>query len=165
MIVTEEIAQARLNSPNNLVNKMIKIDKLHGGDRGPRNIPPMVQTLAVAIAKIDSQESAAQLTGMTQENVSYLANKGKRVDQDLVKNTVATVHNQALDAMLDCIGLIKPKLGDVKKATELSKIAADMSKVVNNTTPKEAAQANVQVHVYAPRMRDEREYEELTVST
>lgn len=172
MIVNEEEALARLNSPDNLVNKLkeqtppssnIEYKDLYSNREGPKAIPPMIQTLAVTLGRLDSQQAAASALDMSQANVSYLTNHGKKVDRDQVEKKVDKVHSDALDGMLEAIGLIKPKLQDVKKATDLSAIAANLGKVVRNTTPQEKATTNVKVIVYSPSQNAEADYEDAII--
>lgn len=159
--------EARVSSPDNLVNKIqssnIEIRERYSRDTQKKNLPPMIQSLVVAMGKIDTQSSAGAMVGVSQADVSYLTNKGKNVDEDTVKKTVAAVHQSALNGMIEAIGLLTPKLGDVRKARELSGIAADLSRVVNNTTPKEVAGSNLKVVVFSPVIRQEDQYEELVV--
>lgn len=158
MIVNEEVALERVNSEDNLINKLER-RKLSNG--GKRNIPPMIQTLAVEVAALTTQQEAADTFGMSQRNVHYLEHEGKKVDREQIKKNIDTVHNVALDAMLESINLIKPKLADVKKATDLSTIAANLGRVVEKTTPKEAVSQNLRIVVFAPVMRKESDYEEV----
>lgn len=163
MIVTEEEANLRLESPDNLINKLgtnIQIKDLHSNRNGRGHIPPMIQTLAVALGKVDTQSAAAQEFGMSPGNVSYLTREGKNVDRSVVKEAVATVHSNALDAMLESISLLKPKLKDVRKCTDLSKIASDMAAVVKRTSVEEKTNdTRLVVVAYAPRQKDESEFE------
>jgi len=193
MIVSEEEAFARLNSPNNLVNQLkvlhseieyeeleveetkveiippkssnVQIEDLHWGRTGPKNIPPMIQTLAVELAAVGTQKDAAEFAGVSQQTVSSYAS-GKAGNPDLTKarSRINDLHTTALDAMIDSIELLKPKLKDVKKATDLSVIASNLGKVVSKTTPKESATTNVRVVVFAPAQKDEDYYEEMVVS-
>lgn len=186
MFVNESEAIERLNSKDNLVNKLksssvseveseviveeeiqesnIEIRDLHPGRTGSK-LNPMMRTLLVETAILGgSQTRAAQAFGVTQPNVSALISKGKDIDRDRVKDSVSSAHSKALDVMLSSIELIQNKLPDVKKATDLSKIAADMGRVIEKTTPKESATTNVRVVVMAPMMREERDYEEITTT-
>lgn len=166
VLVTEEEALERVNSPNNLTHKLHEIRQLHANRNGRKNIPPMIQALAVSTSIISGdQESSAKSFGMTQENISYLKNESKNEEtKDLIKHNVQTVHEKALDSMLDCLTLIKPKLENVKKATELSSIASNLARVVEKTTPKDnSVSTNVKVVVYAPRDKSETEYESMAV--
>ncbi len=182
MIVNEEEALARLNSPDNLSNKLLRkfiqededarekeeesqsnisIEKMYKNRIGPRQIPPLIQTLAVATGRLTTQQAAANAFGMSQENVNYLTHEGKNVNRDKVNSELKKVHDSALDAMMESINLIKPKLENVRKATDLSKIAADMGRVIEKTAPREAGNLGVKIVVFAPNMKVESDYEEV----
>lgn len=156
---------ARLTSPDNLVNKLVQIRDLHSRDTAHKNIPPLIQTLAVETAIVTSERAAAQEFGVAHQTVNYYKNDGKAVDRDKVKDDISKVHNNALECMLESINLIRPKLATVKKVTDLSKVAADMSRVIEKTTPKELNQQNLKVVVFAPNMKVENDYEEMVVPT
>lgn len=162
-------ALARIDSPDNLVNKLrlqgsnVEIRDRFARNTQKKNLPPMIQTLAVASGIVDGQATAGKTFGVSQPDISYLTREGKGVNRDQVKQTVSDVHQQALDGMLTAIGLLGPKLHDVKKATDLSRVAADLSRVVNNTSPKEGPTTNVKVVVFSPVIRGEEQYEEIVV--
>lgn len=179
MIVNEEEALSRVNSPDNLINqlnsikngvvidkpKAVVVERLPQSD-GPRNIPPMVQQLIAVSASKTTQKQAAEAFGVTQSMAGEYENGNTKATRNLVKEKINTAHENALDAMVSCITHIKHKLEDpdIKiKATDLSKIAADMGRVIEKTSPKEAARTNVLVQVYAPRIKSESEFEEVAV--
>lgn len=166
MIVSEEEALERVNSPNNLVHKLFEVRKLHSGRTGPKSIPPMVTALAVSTAAITgNQKESAEAFGMHQTNVSYHKNGSKNEETNsLIKKSVDDVHNKALDGMLSCLEHLQPKIEGVKKATDLANIAGNLAKIVERTTPKDNSnKTNVQVVVYAPRTKGEEEYESIAV--
>lgn len=161
MIINEEKALERLYSPDNLIN----IRKMTGGNKiGSRDIDPLTQTLAVETGLLTTQREAAEAFGMSQQNVSYLTHHGKQVDRTSIKTNLETAHSVALDVMLESLDLLKPKLSSVKKATDLSKIAADMGRAIEKITPKNENVANVKVVVFRPNSKDESDYEEITVT-
>jgi hypothetical protein len=209
MIVDEEVAVARLNSSNNLINKLrarmedafpedviivpadsispaptpidssvedvlseedttlskVEIQELYKNRTGPKNIPPMIQTLAVEHAAVSTERSAGSAFGVSHQTVNYYKHDAKKIDRERVKESIDLVHTNAVDAMLTSIGLIKDKLPTVKKAIDLSKIAADMSRVIEKTTPKDVAGANIKVIVFAPPLKSEGEYEEIEITS
>lgn len=163
MIVDETEALQRVNSPDNLT---YKLRALHTNRTGPKGIPPMITALAVATSVITGdQQASAKAFGMTQENLSQMKNHSKNPElQDAIKKNIASVHEKALDGMLACLDFIKPKLENVKKATELSSIASNLARVVEKTSPKEASvTTNVQIVVHQPRSHSEEEYESIAV--
>lgn len=171
-MITEDSTEAlaRIDSPDNLVNKLklqgsnVEIRERFARNTQKKNLPPMIQTLAVASGIVDGQSVAAETFGVSQPDISYLTREGKGVNRDQVKQTIDSVHQQALNGMLEAIGLISDgRLKDVKKVTDLSKVASDLSKVVNNTSPKEGPTANIKVVVFSPVIRGEEQYEEIIV--
>jgi hypothetical protein len=221
MIVDEEVAIARLNSSDNLINKLarragvepspvprrmedafpedilisptdstssssdnsvevdvpkahahaeadieaVRIEPLYKNRTGPKNIPPMIQTLAVEHAAVSTERSAGSAFGVSHQTVNYYKHDAKKIDRERVKESIDLVHTNAVDAMLTSIGLIKEKLPTVKKAIDLSKIAADMSRVIEKTTPKDALANNIKVIVFAPPLKGESEYEEIEITS
>lgn len=174
----EEKAIARLESPDNLINKLskdkteieknknIQIEELYKNRMGPKGIPPMIQTLAIETATVTNERAAAQEWGIAHQTVNYYKNGGGKADREHVKETIGKAHSNALDVMLGSIGLLKEKIDNkqVHKATDLSKIAADMGRVIEKTTPKEHGAANVKILVFAPNMKAEDDYEEMVVN-
>jgi hypothetical protein len=75
-----------------------------------------------------------------------------------IDGNVMTARDRAVDKLLSAIGLITDEKMDKCKAPELSRIAADMSRVVEKTAPKQV-NSGVQVLVYAPTIKKEENYE------
>ena len=159
MIVEESEALARVNSAENLTKKLYEIRQLYPNHNGKKNIPPMVRDLIGVNATLSTQNAAAKAFGVSQPLAGYFE-RGEHKGST-VADKVKSVHESALEAMISCIAGVKDKVPDVKKATDLSMIAANMSRVVEKTTPKEKATTNVQVVVYSPRIHNESEYEEI----
>lgn len=166
MIVNEDNALARLLSPDNLVNKL-ELRKLHSNRNGRKEIPPMVQTLMVDLHENENQKQAevAKQFGVTQAEVSYLHREGKHVNREIVDRNTNKVHDKALESMISCIDTLAPLIPNMKKATDLSKVAADMARVVEKTAPKNEVTSNVKVVIYAPNNHGEDKYEEIVVNS
>lgn len=156
MIITEEEANLRLESSDNLCNKLIEIRKLH---THVTHTP--IEKAIAGIAHLNGEpcRDVEEWSGIGKTTVNDVKNG------DLLKHTVQTAHERALDTMLASMDLIKPKLENVKKATDLSKIAADMARVVEKTSPKEANQTNIKVVVFSPTIKVEGQYEEMVVNS
>lgn len=170
MIINEEEALSRVNSPDNLTNKLkdiksnIIVERLPQSD-GPRNIPPKVQQIIGVTSALTSSRDAAAAFGVSHPMANNYANGETKATKNVVAERVATAHENALDAMLSSIALVKDRLADPDlkiKPTDLSKIAADMGRVIEKTSPKEGTGTRVQVLVYAPRMKSESEFEEIS---
>jgi hypothetical protein len=158
MFCTDEEALERLLSPDNLINKL-EVRNLHSRNTQNNKLNPMMATLAVETALLSTQQEAAEAFGVCQQDISHLTNKGKSIDRDKVKDSVGRAHSAALDIMLESISLLGPKLKDVKKATDLSRIAADMGRAVEKTTPREVAGTNLKVVVFQPIIKQEKDYD------
>lgn len=183
MILNDDQANARLRSPKNLANviaelrnkKKIENDILapvttiHEGRDLPR-LPDEVkdEIASKALAGLETQSELAAQYGITQAAVSYL----KRTREPYTPNPQrapaqsSETQEQSLDRsakelaiqkMLLAMGLINEDKLARAKATDLAQVAASMSKVVSNVTPK-AAVPLVNLVVYAPEIRDESKF-------
>jgi hypothetical protein len=160
IIVKEEDALKRVNSPDNLLNKLLEIKDLHSGRTGPKNIPPMVKDLIGVTAALTTCREASESVDK-QVNVST-AFKYRNDVREKKDSKLTEVHNLALDAMINSIKALNDL--PVKKATDASRIAADMARVVDKTSPREAGNTNIQVVMFAPRQKDETEFETIEVA-
>lgn len=166
IIVEESEALARVNSPDNLVNKLYDVRKLHINRTGPKGIPPMITALAVTTAAISGdQVESAKTFGMTQANLSYHKNETKNPETAaLIKSNIDTVHSKALDGMLACLDTLQPKIEHVKKATDLANIAGNLAKIVERTSPKvDQHSTYVKVVLHQPTDKLEADYESMAV--
>lgn len=158
---TESIVEEEADIPSNA-----EVRELYSNRTGPKNIPPIIQTLAVETAAVSSERAAAEDFGISHQTVGYYKNGGGDPDRQRIKDNVKKVHADAIDVMLGSIGVLKEKLEkrEIKKATDLSKIAADMGRVINRTTPKDVGASNVKVIVFAPNLKSEDQYEEMIIN-
>lgn len=162
IIYDEDEALERLGSPQNLVNRIhnpVVVKELHSNRNGSKGIPPMVQELIGVAATLTTQREAADSFGVSQP-MARLYEHGMTKGSKGVAPKVQESHDAAIDAMLSAIKAIPDRIPNVKKATDLSTIAANMARVVEKTTPKELeGKSNVQVIFFSPRIKDESEYE------
>lgn len=171
MIMSDEEVEARINSPSNLVNVIHR--KNHGRTPGATQIPESIRDL-ISITANRSEEShkdIADTFGVGNKTISRSARGlvGERLDRSLQKvgqiareNREESAHEAALDVLMTSLKQLQPKLLDPDlKAKDLSAIAANMSKVSNNTKITEDAKTinNTQVILFAPARRDLSKYE------
>src|SRR4051812_4311097 len=116
IIVKEEDALKRVNSPDNLLNKLLEIKDLHSGRTGPKNIPPMVKDLIGVTAALTTCREASESVDK-QVNVST-AFKYRNDVREKKDSKLTEVHNLALDAMINSIKALNTL--PVKKATDAS---------------------------------------------
>lgn len=176
MILKDEDVDERLDSPNNLINKL-KVKVLpHGGRKeGQLGVPDEVRKLIGGLANASDERQAdiAKVFGVSQPTVSAAKRGlvGDRFDEEVSesndevkKATVEDAHESALNCLMDSLGSLGGKLKEEKttlKAKELSKIATDMSRVVGTLKPaeKEGNNSHTQVVVFMPVQRKENQYE------
>lgn len=177
MILEETDALDRINSENNLINRLrVKILPHGGRKEGQIAIPEPVRHLLGSLAN-ESEESQAQIAelfGVSQVTVSDAKRGlvGDRYDEDLdesnekvTKKTADDAHEAALDCLMDTLSGLSGKIkteSSTLKAKDLSKIATDMSRVMGSLKPAEKSGDNInntQVIVYQPVQRKEAQYE------
>lgn len=150
MILTDEEVEARLNSPENLINK-VQILRIPIGGRGKGDlaIPPMVRGLlgSLSIESKESDTAIANIFGVSQPSVSNSARGlvGDRKDNDLaetidttrqtVKQKSEDAHNLALDSLMAALTAVGPKIvatAEESSIKDLTRTAKDISTVITN---------------------------------
>jgi|SRR5215510_7418745 len=188
MFLNEEESNERLSSLDNLVNRLngtSKRDyrsgldqdlinrKIHNGGRRPQRTEDSEEEKA-EIAKdalIHGPTEAARMHDTTISRASLLS-KGitthrNGTNQELMERVSSKkeiLHEKALDILVGALGNIDENINEVKKVTDLSAIAANISKVAERLSPKTIhteTGPRVQVVVYTPRIKDSSEYEEI----
>jgi hypothetical protein len=185
MILTDDEVEDKLKSPDNLINKL-KVIKINSGGRreGDTNIPPLVKELIATTASISEEtgEEIGELFGISGVSVNAMR-KGltgggnnasfdkelkdkidKTVDKD-TKDKIDSAHDAALDCLVGSLQLLGPRLKEVTKAKDLSKIANDMSKAISNLKKKDEdpEESKIRVVVFAPTQRKESHYKTFDV--
>lgn len=94
--------------------------------------------------------------------------KGPREDlREKILEQNGVVVDLAFGRLVKSLSLLDDtKLTEVKKATDLSRIARDFSGIIKNATPQDEMHGgnSVHFHVYRPEMKQENEYETLTLN-
>lgn len=178
--VEETEALARVNSPQNLLNKL-EIKKLHNGGRreGQNNLPPMIRELAAISARIDGPTEAAKDFGISRTHASRLSagivthakgqdSEFKETIDEAVQTKEEKAHDAALDRLLESIDLVANKAPEIKDAKTASKVATDMAKVISVLRPKgplDGANINggAQIVIYAPQQKHVATYKTVDV--
>ena len=177
MILTDEEVEDRLASKDNLVNRLAVLRIDPGGRRpGNTNIPPLVKELIVSIDTEETDKEVAESFGISQVSVSAMkrgltgggnnASFDPKLAEAGKKNKkIDTAHDAALDCLVDSLNLLKPKLKEVVKPKDLSKIVSDMSKTVSNLkkNDEDAEKGRIQVVVFAPTQKTETHYNTIDV--
>ena len=187
MLLNDKQAEERLNSPNNLANriaafrqsKKLQLDEpsstlsVSAGRQLPR-LPSQVREEIIERAStgLERQKDLAQEFGVTQAAVSYL----KRTSEESASIQSVCPPNQAVSTpeqekflessikdiasqkMLLAMGLITEDRLEKMKATDLARISSDMAKVVRDVSPKVQSGTQINLVVYSPEVRSESSY-------
>lgn len=167
MELSEEQAKARLESPDNLANKMSKfregkklsIDlESHTATVNSTNkqLPRLPEKIRKeieerALSGTERQRDIAKDYGTTQSLVSQIKKEAEARD--------SAARSTAVEKMMLAMGLITEERLEGLRAIELSRIAANMAQTISAVTPKQDVQAAaVNLIVYAPEIRDESKF-------
>ena len=167
MIINKTELERRLASSKNVVNKLdhtIVADKPKNGNgkvRGPA-VPVSVKITAGALARQTNVKDVSAELGISPGVVRDSMNSTNPVVRQGVDTALDRVRELAIDKLMESLRLITPEKMDKTSAKELSTIAANMSRVVEKTSPREQ-NANVQLIVYAPQQREEKQYRVIDV--
>lgn len=173
MIITAEELERRLKSQKNIGNSLsidsnqtfrtAKVTQIGQKDKDKAEKPPEppreTKALAGILATIGqgSVKDIAADMGMSTRQVHQAKNLPE------VKLTIDRVREIALDKMMLCLQGMSMDKFDGTNIKDLSTIAANMSRIIEKTAPKEI-NGNIQLLVYAPQQREERFYKCVDVS-
>ena len=181
MFLTKEQALARLSSPDNLANKVVREgDKfeIRTIDRGGARVvaPKLSEEDRIEIATRAQLEPAARVAAdfnISRQHVQNL--KFGRVDSrkydngkhDALKQHVAEVRDEikdtALTKLMLSLGLLnESNMGDLD-AKDISVVSANLSKVAANMEERQAADSSMKILIYAPQMKDVEDFKTVEI--
>lgn len=186
MILTDEEAEKRLNSPDNLINKVqVLVRNANLKSEGDTKIPSMVRSLigSLSNASGESDKEIGAVFGVSQPTVSNSGRGlvGSRKDDDLsdslntarnnVKQKTEDAHNLALDSLMSALSVVSPRLEESKDSLslkELTRTSKDLSTVITNIQRNKVADMssggnNTLVILHSTERRAESKYEVLDV--
>ena len=188
MKITQEELNRRLGDKGNLLNKLnvgLKIsetpkqdfpEKLipevsrRGNDEFNRNdagrkadMPNAPQSLRIVAGVLARAEGNAVRVA---ENLNLSNGQVRYAEKKIDKPTEKQVQDIALTRLMDAIGLLDVDTISGEKPKDISAIAANLSRVHNNLRPKEDRGGNnVNIVMYAPRLRETKDYEVIEVQS
>lgn len=173
MFKTEEQINERLKSERNLVNRFGKVEEskieiIPLGQPGNKEKPKLdIETkteIAFRARAGEKQKDLAEEFGVSQSAIGEIEQGRTRVNEVEVEKRLNQVQDVAMNKLLESLGYISSEKLDKCKATDLSSIAANMSKVVSNVrTKNDQTGPIVNVNVYAPELRNERTFKTIEV--
>lgn len=141
--------------------KVIHKEKDKPRPRGA-SVPIPIKAAAGAIAVQSSVREAAEVFGIG-ESVVREAKDSKNLEvRDGVNTALERVRSLALDKLMNSMCLMTDDKMNAASVRELSAVAANMSRVVERTGPRDSG-SNVQLVIYAPQLRKEDHYQVVDV--
>lgn len=179
MFITDEEVNERLSHDRNALNRFSNVKKRlivvpkdkregnSGRNLGDTNLNPMMREIVGTAAHFDKLKNVAKAFDVSMSTVanSKVGNVGPiRKDEDLrdkISKNLEVARDKALDKLMDALGLMNPEKMENANLSVLSKVAADMARVVEKTNPlKDTTIDNsTKILVYRPRQNSEDDYE------
>jgi len=152
MVIDNEELQRRLRSPKNIANL---IDKSYhctkpNGSTPRQRAPVLVRATAGALAKQTSVKEVSETFNLSPNVVREATHSTNPEVRERVDTALDRVRELALDKLMESLGLLTEDKVKKSTARDISVIAANMSRVVENVTPKQVG-GNVQLILYAPQ--------------
>jgi hypothetical protein len=183
MIISETEKNERLNGEYNLLNRLANRASRSGDaliispeplGRKPEvpNIPPIIKEIVATATRSGeaTNKEMADAFGISTRTVSDAKDGrvGKRRDEELetrIEQNVDKIRDSAVQRIMKSLNVMSDEKLENCKARDLSGIAANLSKVVDNLAPreKESAFQGVQIVFYSPRMKSVADFEVIDV--
>lgn len=160
MIVNEEYVEKRLTSQLNIAHKS------YGKAQNPQpDRPDFLREIELGLyLDGETQAEVAKEFGVAQQTISsnfrgfdLSKDSSRRID-----SRRQSAQSTALDKLMDTLGLLTVDKMKNCKATDLSSIASNMSKVVDKMDKREGNTNNILI-IHAPKMKDEKEFETISI--
>ena len=136
-----------------------------GRKEGDKTMPDFLQEVIGVLGRTEDQRGVAKVFGISQPHVQQLSTGKNNGTIDLLKKDrvdaqLSRIRDRAVDKLMNAMGLMTDGKMQEETAKDLSGIAANMSKVVQVTLPKEVNDTNLQqVIIYAPETQAEDFYQ------
>lgn len=185
-ISTIQESDIRLERPDNYANN-VEVRKLRDDDRGRKKgqkaLSPMMRNLIGAAARIDGPKKAAETFNVSESSARHYE-KGRvgqdqpldhsaraeiRKHEDVIKEKREKIVGSSYDriaALFDDDGPVNTDNLKSLKPREAVSVAKDLASVIERVSPKEKDTGQrVQVVVFAPRQKEEKDYESIDIET
>jgi len=163
MILDQEEARRRLNSPRNLLNALprssVNFEPLHKTNGRGKAIPQSLKVIAGVLSKTERTE---EITDALEIPKSALKNKNPEV-RSAIEQTTEKIRDLALNKLMASLGLINDDSLSVCGAKDASLVARNLASVAHQLAPRDTAAAGVTLVVYAPQQRQEKYYDVIDV--
>jgi hypothetical protein len=181
MFLTNEQANARLNSEKNLALRFAKDPDVQAdvqtGNTITEKVIPLSGKNRINLTKDERTNIAiATRTGAkTQTEVARASNlqlltvnnihsgKTKGIDEARVKEVTDSVRDQALDRLMASLGLLTDDKLSGCSAKDLSVVASNMGRVFDKIRDKVETPDNINFIIYSPELKQERAYDVIDI--
>jgi len=185
MYITKEQLAERLNKTEVLVierERKTRSKKDENGEGGEKRLTHNERALIGGLAEIDSQKNIAELMGVSQMTVSN-ASRGltsptigldkelrddvRRSKEEIAEEKIEStqkIQDQLISNLAAALGHVSNNLSNTD-ATEASKIAVDMSKILDRVSgSRDERRGNrTAIIINVPQMKEEKNYQAITV--
>ena len=174
MLINNKEADSRLNSPNNLLNKL-RNGSLNNNKRSAMNLFGIGVKKEILEGKNNNNPFSGAIATVSKTMIPEIItgvvtdDKGAVLDSILdnaeSKIKMEIVHNEALDTLVSAIRETKAGLIGVS-APKAADVAAKMSKIVDSIRSERNKSGNtkaVHLHFYTPEQKKLEEYETVNV--
>lgn len=165
MLISDDEASVRLNSPLNLMNRLRRASPSSNKAKAAMELftgmKPAAEPVHVpeVLPAVPSRQSSS-LPSNAPTLDSILDNADTKIKQELI-------HNAATTAMEEAIKQLTLKLPEASKPHQLADIAAKMSRIVKDIRDDrkgvDSRDKQVHVHFYTPEAKKITEYKEIEV--
>jgi len=174
MIISDDSASRRLNSPLNLINRLKNVSSRSGAMQlftGPKNKD--ITVIPNPFAKKEAMPSADTIGLPERAGAQHPAENTATLDNILENSDtqikLGLAHDSALELLTKSVSLLSAKLDDVS-ASKLPQAISAASKVVESIrrerteASKNTKDREVHYHFYTPNQRKVEEYEVIDVT-
>lgn len=176
MFISDQEKENRLGSGLRLSGNQLQVESHHfrGRTPGTKNLPAFMRPIIGAAGVLSGHKKTAEEFGVSKHVVSIYA-RGQApnaagelpVDRPELKNKVdelvGRAQEKAAERLMSALGFITDDKLENVKARDLSGIAADMSRIIEKTSPKSGNSGGTNIVIYAPNQKSEEAYEVIEV--
>lgn len=162
----------KLQSEETSDNLRVEVHQFRGRTTGATQIPEFLRPIIGASTLLSGYKATQENFGVkSSASLHSMANgktypEGKEIPElkSKVESIVGEAQEKAAEKLLSALGLLTEDKLERVKPKDLSSIAADMSRIIEKTTPKQGIQAGTQILIYAPKQQiTEDKYEVIEV--
>ncbi len=168
MLIDTEELKRRVGSDRNILNNLARDTSVHRPAHPSvkrARIPTPLKVVAGVLARQEGNVTAAREFGISTSTVSRAKLGSDRSVADAVDEASSRIRDLALDKVMASLGIIDEEKLENCGAKDASIIAKNLAFVAERMSPQTKSGTTVQLVVYAPQQREERQYNTIDVRT